>query len=134
MTAAFPHLETNNQNVGGSDSISPPGGANRPGKYTAAFSDEGAGSGDSPDAAGSAFEFSGASAESVEYILCPGDALELTSRASPELVAFVRCSSDVLELLGDAISPGCSRITVINPSAASNAATLTEASRRLLLE
>jgi hypothetical protein len=45
-----------------------------------------------------------------------------------------RCSSEVLELVGEAVSPGCSRITVTNPNAASKAATFTDASNRFLLE
>ncbi len=101
-----------NQNVGGSDSTSPPGGANRPGKYVGRES--AAGNRDSTDAAGSG--------------------TERVTTAAPESVGYILCSIDVLDLLGDAISPGCSSITVINPSAASNAATLTDASKRLLLE
>ena len=100
------------QNVGGSDSTSPPGGVNRRGKYVGRASD--AGNRDSTDAAGS----------DTERVIT----------ALPESVGYMLCSIDVLELLGDAISPGCSRITVINPSAASKAATLTDASKRLLLE
>jgi hypothetical protein len=101
-----------NQNVGGSDSTSPPGGANRRGKYVGRSS--AAGNRDSTDAAGS----------DTERVIA----------APPESVGYMLCPIDVLVLLGDAISPGCSSITVINPRAASNAATLTDESKRLLLE
>ena len=101
-----------NQNVGGSDSTSPPGGANRLGKYVGRESD--AGSRGSTDAA------------------CSDTERGIT--APPESVGYMLCAIDGLELLGDAISPGCSSITVINPRAASNAATLTDESKRLLLE
>jgi hypothetical protein len=102
---------TLDQNVGGSGSTSPAGGANWPGKYVGRGSD--AGNCDFSDAVGSDKErVIGAPPASVGY----------------------SCSSDALELVGEAVSPGCSRITVTNPSAASKAATFTDVSNRFLLE
>ena len=99
---------TLDQNVGGSGSTSPDGGANWPGKYAGRGSDAG-----NPDAAGS----------DVERVI-----------GAPPASVGDSCSSDVLELVGEAVSRGCSRITVTNPSAASKAATFIDASNRFLLE
>ena len=105
---------TRAQNVAGCDSTSPPGGANWLGKYAGRYSDADAGNRDSPDAAGSDME---------RVIVAP-----------PASVEYRLCSIDVLGVLGEAISRGCSSITVTNPSAAIKAATFTDAFKRLLLE
>jgi hypothetical protein len=102
---------TLDQKVGGSGSTSPAGGANWPGKYAGRGSDAGI------------CDFSEAFGSDMERLI---GALPASAGCS--------CSSEVLELVGEAISPGCSRITVTNPSAASKAATFTDASNRFLLE
>jgi hypothetical protein len=103
-------LGTRDQNVGGCGSTSPPGGANWPGKYAGGCSD--AGNCDFPEA---------------------GSDMERVIGAPPASVGS-GCSSDVLGLVGEAVSRGCSRTTVTNPSAASKAATFTDASNCFLLE
>lgn len=115
-SAAFGKCEswTRDQNVGGCGSTSPPGGANWPGKYAGGDSDADAGKRDSPDAARS----------DMERII----------GAPPASVRYGLCSTDVAGLLGEAVSRGCSSITVTNPSAASKAATFTDANKRFLLE
>jgi hypothetical protein len=105
---------TRAQNVAGCGSTPPLGGANWPGKYAGRYSDADAGNRDSPDAAGSD--------------------MERVIGAPPASVGYRLCSIDVLGLLGEAVSRGCSSITVTNPSAAIKAATFTDALKRLLLE
>ena len=101
------------QNVAGCASTSPLGGANWPGKYAGRYSDADAGKRDSPDATG----------PDTERVI----------GAPPESVDWRLCSIDALERLGDAVSRGCSSITVTNPSTAIKAATFTVVFKRLLL-
>jgi hypothetical protein len=105
-----------NQNVGGCSATSPPGDANRLGKYD-----------------GSDLALSGASPDPVESMLCAGDALKTFPGAVPDPAGLVCCSSDVLVCLGDAVSLGSSSMTVTTPNATIKAVTLIVVSRRLLL-
>jgi hypothetical protein len=113
---AFQQFEkqTRDQNVGGCGSTSPLGGANWPGKYAGRCSDVDAGKRDSPGVAGSG--------------------AERLIGAPPASVRCEPCSTDVPAVLGEAVSRGCSSITVTNPSAAIRAATFIDASKRFLLE